>query len=46
MGDSAYERMVELLEEVGRPRFPMPGQRVNRGRPLIPLILAERFPNQ
>lgn len=46
MGDAAYERMVELLEEVGSRRFPMPGERVNGGRPLIPLVLAQRFPGQ
>jgi hypothetical protein len=46
MGDAAYERMAELLEQVARPRFPMPGERVNRGLPLIPLILQQRFPHE
>jgi hypothetical protein len=44
LGDPVYERLVELLEEIGQPRFPMPGQRVNGGRPLIPLVVLQRFP--
>jgi hypothetical protein len=28
MGDAGYERMVELLEEIETPRFPMPAQRL------------------
>lgn len=28
MGDSAYERMVELLDEIPAPRWPMPAQRL------------------
>ena len=46
MGDAAYERMVELLQEVERPRFPMPGERINGGRPLIPLLVQQRFPEE
>jgi hypothetical protein len=28
MGDAGYERMVELLQEIPAPRFPMPAQRL------------------
>jgi hypothetical protein len=43
IGDAAYERLAELLAQIERPRFPMPGQVVNRGLPLIPRLVAERF---
>lgn len=43
MGDAGYERMAELLDEAGERRHPMPGERRNNGKPMIPLILAERF---
>jgi hypothetical protein len=42
MGDSAYERMVELLLEIPAPRHPMPGQRANRGLPVLPLLNERR----
>jgi len=42
--DAAYERMVELLEPLERPRFPMPGQLRNGGLPMIGQIIADRFP--
>jgi hypothetical protein len=42
MSDAAYEYMVELLDRIERPRFPMPGQRVNRGLPMIPQLIAQR----
>jgi hypothetical protein len=45
IGDAAYERMAELLAGMERPRFPMPGQRVNRGLPMIGQITAQRFPD-
>jgi hypothetical protein len=45
IGDSAYERMAELLAGLERPRFPMPGQLVNRGLPMIGQITAQRFPD-
>lgn len=45
IGDAAYERMAELLAGIERPRFPMPGQRVNRGLPMIGQIVEERFPD-
>jgi hypothetical protein len=45
MGDAAYKRMAELLAGVERPRFPMPGQLVNRGLPMIGQIVAQRFPD-
>jgi len=45
MGDAAYEQMAELLAGIERPRFPMPGQRVNRGLPMIGQIVAQRFPD-
>ena len=35
----------ELLVGVERPRFPMPGQRVNRGLPMIGQIIEQRFPD-
>jgi hypothetical protein len=35
MGDAAYERMVELLEPIERPRFPMPGQLGSHRLPLL-----------
>jgi hypothetical protein len=44
MGDAAYERMRELLEEIGTPRYPMPGELRNGRRPMIPLLLQQRFP--
>jgi hypothetical protein len=44
MGDRPYERLVELLEQVERPRFPMPGQLVNGGLPMISRLVAQRFP--
>jgi hypothetical protein len=42
MGDAAYEYMAELLDRIERPRFPMPGQRVNRGLPMIPQLIERR----
>ena len=45
MGDASYERMVELLEEIEEPRHPMPGQLRNGRRPMIPLLLEQRFPS-
>jgi hypothetical protein len=45
IGDAAYERMAELLAGMERPRFPMPGQLVNRGLPMIGQITAQRFPD-
>lgn len=45
IGDAAYDRMAELLSELDRPRYPMPGQRVNNGLPVIGQIVAERFPD-
>ena len=36
---------VELLAGMERPRFPMPGQLVNRGLPVIGQITAQRFPD-
>jgi hypothetical protein len=44
LGDVVYERLSELLDGIGRPRHPMPGQLVNGGRPLIPLLVRQRFP--
>jgi hypothetical protein len=46
MGDAAYERLVELLDDIERPRYPMPGQLVNGRQPMIPLLLEQRFPSQ
>jgi hypothetical protein len=46
MGDAAYERLVELLDEIEQPRYPMPGQLVNGRRPMIPLLVEQRFPSQ
>jgi hypothetical protein len=37
--------MAELLAGIERPRFPMPGQRLNRGLPMIGQIVAQRFPD-
>jgi hypothetical protein len=45
MGHAAYERMAELLAGMERPRFPMPGQLVNRGLPVIGQITRQRFPD-
>jgi hypothetical protein len=45
LGDAVYERLVELLDAIDRPRYPMPGQLVNGGRPLIPLLVKQRFPD-
>ena len=45
MGDAAYERMAELLDGIERPRFPMPGQLVNRRLPMITQIVEQRFPD-
>ena len=45
MGDAAYERMAELLDGIERPRFPMPGQLVNRRLPMITQIIEQRFPD-
>ena len=45
IGDAAYERLAELLDGIDRPRYPMPGQLVNRGLPMIGQIVAERFPD-
>jgi hypothetical protein len=42
IGDAAYERLVELLDEIERPRHEMPGQLVNGRRPMIPLLLTQR----
>jgi hypothetical protein len=39
MGDAAYELMAKLLEEVERPRFPMPGRIRNGGLPMIPQLV-------
>jgi hypothetical protein len=44
MGDAAYERMAELLDAIERPRHPMPGQLRNGRRPMIPLLVEQRFP--
>jgi hypothetical protein len=46
MGDAAYERLAELLDGIERPRHPMPGQLVNGRRPMIPLLVEQRFPSQ
>jgi hypothetical protein len=46
MGDAGYERMVELLEEIGERRYPMPGELKNGRRPMIPLLVEQRFPSQ
>src|SRR5262245_25691835 len=35
MGDAAYERMAELLDEIPAPRFPMPGQQMVKSLPLV-----------
>jgi hypothetical protein len=43
MGDAAYEEMAQLLSGIERPRFPMPGQRMNRGLPMIGQIVEQRF---
>jgi hypothetical protein len=43
IGDAAYERMAELLEGIERPRFPMPGERVNGGLPVLGQIVARRY---
>lgn len=45
MGDAAYERMVELLDGIDRPRHEMPGQLKNGRKPMIPLLLEQRFPS-
>jgi len=44
LGDAVYERLVELLDAIEKPRYPMPGQLVNSRRPLIPLLVSQRFP--
>jgi hypothetical protein len=44
LGDAVYERLVELLDAIEKPRYPMPGQLVNGRRPLIPLLVQQRFP--
>lgn len=41
MGDASYECMVKLLRDLA-PRHPMPGQRVNGGRPMLPLLVEQR----
>jgi hypothetical protein len=46
LGDAVYERMAELLEGIERPRYPMPGQLVNRGLPMISQLVQQRFPTQ
>jgi hypothetical protein len=45
MGDAAYERLAELLDGIDHPRHPMPGQLVNGRRPMIPLLVEQRFPS-
>jgi hypothetical protein len=45
MGDAAYERLAELLDGIEHPRHPMPGQLVNGRRPMIPLLVEQRFPS-
>lgn len=45
MGDDAYEKMVELLDDwisTGLPVTPMPGAVANNGRPLLPLMVQQR----
>lgn len=46
MGDQAYDRMVELLEErlARYEPSPMSGQTLNDGRPLLPLLVGNRQP--
>jgi hypothetical protein len=46
LGDAVYERMAELLEGIEQPRYPMPGQLVNRGLPMISQLVQQRFPTQ
>jgi hypothetical protein len=46
LGDAVYERLAELLDDIERPRYPMPGQTVHGARPLIPLLVQQRFPDK
>jgi hypothetical protein len=43
MGDAGYEAMAELLDAIDEPRYPMPGRLVNRGLPMIPLLVERHF---
>jgi hypothetical protein len=43
MGDAGYEAMAELLDRIDEPRYAMPGRLVNRGLPMIPLLVERHF---
>lgn len=42
MGDAEYERMVDEILKASPRRTPMPGEVVNKGRPLLPLLVVNR----
>ena len=44
MSNSGYERMAELLDAMSESRYRMPGQLMNGGQPMIPLLVRQRFP--
>jgi hypothetical protein len=43
MGDAAYEKMVTILKD-RKPSTKMPGQMVNKGRPMLPLFIEGKTP--
>lgn len=40
MGEASYARLCELLGEYGERKFPMPGELVNDGKPMIASIVS------
>lgn len=42
MGDRAYEAMAKAIEGAGKRRYPMPGEAINGGRPMLPLLVENR----